>query len=146
MSVNGQNRSARNCFAFRVAAFQLGGVIEPLALVYFQKPLPGNQLVARLRNLNYRVQVVDCADELESLAKSGVMLVLADHDNASPELVRALVNVRQSQATSHIPIIVFSSATVGPGPQENTGNFLAVESSVLLQHLESFLEQALRVE
>ena len=121
-------------------------MIEPLALVYFQKPLPGNQLVARLRNLNYRVQVLDRADELESLAKSGVMLILADHDDASPELVKALVNVKQSQATSHIPIIVFSSANAGPGPQENTGNFLAVESSVLLQHLESFLEQALRIE
>ena len=37
---------------------------QPLALVLYEKLLPGSQLVNRLQDLNYRVQVIPDAEKL----------------------------------------------------------------------------------
>jgi hypothetical protein len=52
---------------------------EPLALVFYEKLLPGTQLVNRLQDLKYRVQTVSDADSLvECAQESKPMVVLAD--------------------------------------------------------------------
>ena len=47
-----------NSFAFRASLFQLEAMTQPLALVLYERLLPGSQLVNRLQDLNYRVQVI----------------------------------------------------------------------------------------
>ena len=52
---------------------------EPLALVLYEKLLPGSQLVNRLHDLRYRVQVIADADTLvECAEQEKPMVVLAD--------------------------------------------------------------------
>ena len=51
----------------------------PLAIVFYEDLMPGSQLVNRLQDLQYRVQVVADPAELTACARSaGPMLILAD--------------------------------------------------------------------
>ena len=45
-------------FAICVRLFQADAMTQPLALVLYEKLLPGSQLVNRLQDLNYRVQTI----------------------------------------------------------------------------------------
>ena len=49
---------ARFLFAFYRPLFQASCMTQPLALVLYEKLLPGSQLVNRLQDLNYRVQTI----------------------------------------------------------------------------------------
>ena len=42
-------------FAFCAALFQAVGMTQPLALVWYEKLMPGSKLVNRLQDLGYRV-------------------------------------------------------------------------------------------
>ena len=124
-------------------------MIQPLALVVYEKLLPGTQLVNRLQDLNYRVQVISDADRLPGCAEQEKpMLVLVDLQAARDNVCRAVVKLRETPATSHIPIIAF-------GPEQavelqnsalKAGATLAVSEAAILNHLPEFLERALRVE
>ena len=53
--------------------------MQPLALVFYEKLLPGSQLVNRLQALQYRVQAVNNAGELLAAVRREMpMLLLAD--------------------------------------------------------------------
>ena len=52
---------------------------QPLALVFYEKLLPGSQLVNRLQDLNYRVLAVnDLPALLRSAQSEGPMLAVVD--------------------------------------------------------------------
>jgi CheY-like chemotaxis protein len=122
---------------------------EPLALVVYEKILPGTQLVNRLQDLHYRVQVVPDADQLTACAQSEMpMLVLADLTSSRENVCAGIRQLRQTPATSHIPVIAF-------GPEDATalqplalaaGATLVTSATAILNHLPELLEQALRVE
>jgi CheY-like chemotaxis protein len=121
-------------------------VTQPLALVLYEKLLPGSQLVNRLQDLQYRVQVVsdptllvDCAEQ------TGPMLVLADLDANRPAVELAVRRLKQNPTTAHLPVIGFTSQTQTEPSAEN-GPTLIVNDAALLAHLAQFLEQALHVE
>jgi CheY-like chemotaxis protein len=134
-------------FAFLAADLHLGGVTQPLALVYYQRPLPGNQLVNRLQDLNYRVQSVGSAAELATQSRAaGVMLVLADVEGAGPEWSQTFRALREDEATRHLPIIAFASSQTDLDSAQTAGSTMAVDTAALLAHLSVVLEQALRVD
>ena len=57
---------------------------QPLALVFYEKLMPGSQLVNRLQDLNYRVQAVnDLAAFLRSAQSEGPLLAVVDLDRAA---------------------------------------------------------------
>ena len=122
---------------------------QPLALVVYEKLLPGTQLVNRLQDLNYRVQTVNDADKLAACAEQEKpMLVLADLNSSRQNVCPAIEQLRHNAGTSHIPIIAF-----GPeygGDLQNSalkaGATLVVSELAILNHLTEFLERALRVE
>lgn len=120
---------------------------QPLALVYFQRPLSGNQLVNRLQDLNYRVQTVGLVKELAAqAATTGVMLVLVDVESAEAELIQLIATLREGESTSHIPIIAFASTQPALDSAQKAGSTMAMDPAVLLAHLPAVLEQALRVD
>ena len=122
---------------------------QPLALVLYERLLPGSQLVNRLQDLNYRVQTVsDIGLLVECCEQSKPMLVLADLRAGHQDVCAAVSRLKQHPATRHLPVIAFGDEDV-PNLQKAAlaaGVTLIVSESSLLNHLPQCLEQALRVE
>jgi CheY-like chemotaxis protein len=122
---------------------------EPLALVVYEKLLPGTQLVNRLQDLGYRVQSITEASLLPDTAtSSGPLIVLADLVSSRYNVLEIIARLRQSPATAHLPVIAFS-AEEKPGLQElarAAGVTLLASEAALTNHLPQLLDQALQVE
>jgi len=122
---------------------------QPLALVLYEKLLPGSQLVNRLQDLNYRVQtvadpalLVGCAEEAKPL------LVVADLESAGNKVLTALGSLRKNSATQHLPVIGFSRDDTAElrAAGESAGITLLVTEAAILNHLPQLLEKALEID
>ena len=122
---------------------------QPLALVLYEKLLPGSQLVNRLQDLNYRVQtvadpalLVGCAEESKPL------LVVADLESPGNKVLAALGSLRNNAATRHLPVIGFSREDTADlrAAGETAGITLLVTEAAILNHLPQLLEKALEVD
>ena len=122
---------------------------QPLALVLYERLLPGSQIVNRLQDLNYRVQtiadpelLVECAEQAKPL------LVLADLESTRSNVSEAIGRLKQNLATKHLPVIAFGGENA-PGLIEAAkaaGVTLIVGEAAILNHLSQLLEQALQIE
>ena len=122
---------------------------QPLALVLYEKLLPGSQVVNRLQDISYRVQVIADADRLVECAEQAKpMLVLADLQSTKNNVTAAVARLKQHPATKHIPVIAFSGESTGEleAAARAAGATLVVTDSAILTHLPQFLDQALQVE
>jgi len=123
---------------------------QPLALVLYEKLLPGSQLVNRLQDLNYRVQVIsDPANLVNSAEQTRPLLVLADLAAAPSNVCAALTRLRANPATNHLPVIAFCGEQTGTDLQvqaQAAGATLVVSDMALLNHLPQCLDQALQIE
>jgi len=121
---------------------------QPLALVLYEKLLPGSQLVNRLQDLNYRVQVLaEAAQLVERAEEAKPLLVLADLQSVRNDVCAAIARLRQNPATHHLPVIGFSANS--PELEKAAlaaGTTLIASETAILSHLPQFLEQALVVE
>jgi CheY-like chemotaxis protein len=122
---------------------------EPLALVVYEKVLPGTQLVNRLEDRGYRVHAFnDPAALAGHAAREKPMLALVDIGLKLAENCAAITQLRQNQATAHVPVI----ALVPPADAQAqdaaraAGATLVVRDSTILAHLDQFLAQALEVD
>jgi CheY-like chemotaxis protein len=122
---------------------------QPLALVLYEKLLPGSQIVNRLQDLSYRVQViaepgrlVECAEQAKPL------LVLAELESTRDNVCAVLARLKQHEATKHLPVIAFSpeAATELQAAAQAAGVTLVGRETAILNHLPQILEQALEVE
>lgn len=133
----------------RPRLFQADGMTQPLALVLYEKLLPGSQLVNRLQDMNYRVQAIADADRLVECAEQAKpMLVLADLESTRDNICAAIARLKQNAATKHLPVIAFSgeSATELQAAARAAGATLVVTEAAILNHLPQFLDQALQLE
>ena len=122
---------------------------QPLALVLYEKLLPGSQIVNRLQDLHYRVQtlnepkmLVQCAEQTKP------MLVLADLESTQENICAALALLKRNPTTKHLPIIGFrgdSASGLDTAAQE-AGVALVVSETAVLNHLPQILDQALQVD
>jgi CheY-like chemotaxis protein len=121
----------------------------PLALVFYEDLIPGSQLVNRLQDSKYRVQVVPKLDELlATAANAGPMLIFADLASKNGDVCGVIRKLRQETATAHLPVIGFADDTDESlqAAGRAAGATLVVADSVILTHLTQFIEQALQVE
>jgi len=121
---------------------------QPLALVYYEKLMPGSQLVNKLQDLNYRVQTVNNPAAFHSCARDEKPL-LAVVDLAGGDTVcGAIVALKADAATSHIPVIAFATegATQVMEAAQHAGAELAVSEAAIASHLPELLNQALHIE
>ena len=82
---------------------------QPLALVLYEKLLPGSQLVNRLQDLGYRVLTAPAADALVACAEQEKpMLVLVDLMAANAQGPESIAQLTKNAATSHLPVIAFA--------------------------------------
>jgi len=121
---------------------------QPLALVFYEKLLPGTQLVNRLQDLGYRVATASKADALLlSAAQEKPMLVIADLAPPRTKVVEAIAQLRQNPATSHLPVIGFADEKdVNLQDAARKAGALVVNEAAILTHLEQFLDQALQLD
>ncbi len=122
---------------------------EPLALVLYERLLPGSQVVNRLQDMHYRVQTVaEASLLLESAEKAGPLVVLADLEPAAKNVPAAIATLRQNPRTKHLPVIAFSSEAAADlqAAAQAAGATLVASDTAILNHLPQLLEQALQVE
>ena len=121
---------------------------EPLAFVCSENLVLGNQLVTRLQDLGYRVEMV-ARDQLCAQAVSAKpFVVLSDLVSRDADMLPIIRELRQNQATAHIPILgitsdpnqEFHAKAVAAG-----ATVVAMESGILNQ-LAQLLDMALAVE
>ena len=117
---------------------------QPLALVLYEKLLPGTQLAGRLQDLGWRVQTLNDASELSRAAEEHKpLLVLADLVAARASVIDSIGALRRNQTIAHIPVIAFSADESQHQPAVDAGATLAVSDTAILQHLNQFIDQAL---
>lgn len=122
---------------------------EPLALVLYEKLIPGSQIVNRLQDLKYRVESLsDAARLVECAEQTGPMIVLADLECTRDNVCAALARLKQTPATKHLPVIAFSGEKAAnlQAAAKAAGVTLVVSDAAILSHLPQFLEQALQLE
>ena len=123
-------------------------MIQPLALVFYEKLMPGSQLVNKLQDLNYRVQTVNDPALLQPGAlRESPLLVIADL--AGGEAVfSAIAGLKADAATSHIPVIAFAAegAMQAMEAARQAGANLVVSEAAIANHLPELLDQALQIE
>ena len=131
------------------ALLQSAPMTEPLALVFYEKLMPGSQIVNRLQDLKYRVQTIgDPALLVESAEEAKPLLVLADLESARSDILAALGRLKQNPATKHLPVIGFHREDTVElrGAAETAGLTLLVTEAAIVNHLPQLLERALELE
>lgn len=124
-------------------------VTQPLALVVYEKLMPGSQLVNRLQDINYRVLSLANPSELASAAEREMpMLIFTDVQFTGIDIVDVIISLRQNPATAHIPLVTFGDEPGSPRAALllTAGATLVVTDAAVLTHLPQLLEQALRLE
>ena len=117
---------------------------QPLALLLYEKLLPGTQLANRLQDLGWRVQALHDASALTAAAQEHKpMIILADLVGGPSRVQNALAELRKIPETKHIPVIAFSSDESLNGTAAEAGATLVVGDAAILQHLNQFIDQAL---
>lgn len=122
---------------------------KPLALVAYENLLPGSQLVNKLRDLGYRVQVVNSASQLAAQTiEQKPLLVFADVASDHNGFCHAIGELRRAASTCHIPVVVFvdqEDATQRVAAQVAGATLIASGQAALAQ-LPQLIEQALQVD
>ena len=121
---------------------------QPLAIVFYEKLMPGSQLVNRLQDLNYRVLALNNPALLHATVRREMPLLLFADLAARGDVCGAIERIKADAATSHLPVIAFApdqDAALLEAARK-AGASLTVGESALSGHLDPLLEQALRVD
>ena len=121
---------------------------QPLAIFFYERLMPGSQLVNRLQDLNYRVLALDNAGRLAATVQREMPLLLLADLAAKGDVLAALKKIKSGDVTSHVPIIAFAPDAAAEllAAAQATGTGLVVTESALTNHLPQILEQALSVD
>jgi PleD family two-component response regulator len=136
-------------FAIFRAVPQSLAMTEPMALVFYEKLIPGQQLVNRLQDTGYRVQAVTDINNLEGqVQKLKPMLLVAEFQADNPAVHQVIGSLKQNPATAHVPILAYAveaDAALQETARKAGANLIANEEG-LLDQLPQLLEQVLQVE
>lgn len=123
--------------------------MKPLALVFYERLLPGSQLVNRLQDLGYRVQTINEASLLiETARRERPMVAIVDLVTDRANVCSILKDMRDNSETAHIPVIGFAGQKDNKAHAEaaRCGVTLVALDDALLPQLPHLLEHALRID
>ena len=123
-------------------------MLQPLAIVFYERLMPGSQLVNRLQDLHYRVLAISNPALLAvTVRRESPLLLFVDLD-APGEICGAIETIKADDSTQHLPIIAFAPDNKMEllAMAQKSGANLAVSETALSDHLEPLLEQALRLD
>ena len=122
---------------------------QPLAVVFYERLMPGSQLVNRLQDLGYRVQHISDPKILaECVEREKPLLLLIDLESGNEDVCGIIAALKRNPATKHLPIISFAGddKTGLQADALHAGATLAVGETVATSHLAQLLDQALQIE
>ncbi len=121
----------------------------PVALIFYDNLLIGSQLVNRLQDLGYRVQLVSDLETLARLAQEVKPMVFLTNLTARTSPVLDAIRVlRANTVTAHIPVLVFTKEGEKQLPHlaRAAGATLVTSEAGSVAQLPQLLERALEVE
>jgi CheY-like chemotaxis protein len=135
-------------FAFFARRLHAGGVMQPLAMVFYERLMPGSQLVNRLQDINYRVLSLNDAARLAATVQRESPLLLFIDLVAPGDVCGVIAEIRVSPATAHIPVIGFGPENAPDllTAAQGAGANMAVTETAVIAHLAQLIDQALRVD
>lgn len=122
---------------------------QPLALVFYEKLMPGSQLVNRLQDMNYRIQAMnDLTSFLRCARTDGPMVVFVDLESKTGDVCQVIAALKSDASTQHVPVVAFATEQAAElqAAAQKAGAKLVVSETALLDHLPELLNQALQVE
>ena len=122
--------------------------MQPLALVFYERLMPGSQLVNRLQDLNYRVLSLSELARLAATAQREAPLLLFI-DLATPgDICGVIATLRSTPATAHLPVIGFAPEDAPEllASAQTAGANITVSEIAVISHLSQLIDQALRVD
>ena len=135
-------------FAFCRASSHHLRVLQPLAIVCYERVMPGSHLVNRLQDLKYRVLTInDPALLAAAVRRESPLLAFVDLQIRG-EVCEAVQQIKSDETTSHLPIVAFAPDGRDDllTAAQKAGANLMVGESRLSGHLPQLLEQALSVD
>ena len=117
-------------------------------MVYYERLMPGSQLVNRLQDLNYRVLSLNKKARLADTAQKELPLLLFV-DLATPgDVCSSIAELRSTPATAHLPVIGFApdNAMHLLTAAQNAGANMAVTETAIINHLPQLIDQALQLD
>lgn len=121
---------------------------SPLAILCYQKLFPGSQMVNRLEDLAYRVEVLNDASQLARMTQQlKPMVVLVDMDSSEHDVASEISSVCETTETAHIPVLAFAAGgnTAGQEAARSAGAKLVAGEDAILDQLPSLLDHVLDV-
>lgn len=122
---------------------------KPLALFFQQNLLLGSQLVNRLQDLGYRVQVLtDVRKLIEESVHERPLVVVADLGSGPSEVCEMIRQLRAHPETQHLPVLAIAGQAGQGIVAEATaaGATLVAAERALLAQLPQLLDQVLAIE
>ena len=122
---------------------------KPLALVYYERLMPGTQLVNRLQDLGYRVlTLTEPSLLIETARKERPIVALLDLVTNRANICSIIKELKDGEETGHIPVVGFAAQKDQKLHAEATraGATLVAYDDALLPQLPHLLEHALRVD
>lgn len=122
---------------------------KPLALVFYERLLPGSQLVNRLTDIGYRVQgVTDLGTLTATVKKEKPLILLTDLHSAHGSVAQVIAELKGGEDTKHVPILGFTARKeerLHPEAVQAGADLVAFDEAILPQ-LPQMLEQLLMIE
>ncbi len=122
---------------------------KPLALVFYERLMPGSQLVNRLQDLGYRVVAITEASLLiETAKRERPMLAFVDLVTNRANICSIIKEMKANEETGHIPVVGFAGHSDPRLHNEaaKSGATLVASDDALLPQLPHLLEHALQVD
>ena len=121
---------------------------QPLAIVFYERVMPGSQLVNRLQDMQYRVLAVSNPALLAATVRRESPLLAFVDLEARGDICDATQRIKAEADTAHLPIVAFAPDDRPEllAAAQKAGANLFVSESVLTGHQPQLLEQALRVD
>ena len=139
----------RSGLIFGLGVIQMDEVMmKPLALIFYERLLPGSQLGNRLSDMGYRVQTLEEASLIpKTCRESTPIILLVDLVTNKANICELIREVRRNEDTAHLPIIAFAPQNNARIREEavKAGATLVAIDDALLPQLPHLLEQALEV-
>lgn len=122
---------------------------QPVALLLYEKLLPGSQVGNRLRDLGYRVETLLEAKRLVAHAETLLpFVVVLDLESSTVDTCALIRDLRRSPVIGHVPVLAFAGNDTEPLKQSagTAGATLVTSEDALLSQLPVLLEQTLRID
>ena len=122
---------------------------KPLALIFYERLMPGSQLVNRLQDLGYRVSTcTELAGLLSQVEQELPMVLVMDLNSERGDVNGVIKGIHASEKASHIPILAFTNKTnkLAQDAAVEAGAKLVAGDEAILQQLPHLLDQALEID